>query len=511
MSKILKELGRGAFGVVYLLQTADSSKFALKVVRQTRPREDDLKEAKILTECDHPHLVKCFQFFKKGSALYLITEYCTQGTLNDYILQQKHYLQEKTVLRMLCQLSDVLRYLHAKNIIHRDLKPANIFLDLHKDVKVGDVGVARCIPNVFQEGPLITQAFYFHRQLDYTSEEASSITGALPYMSPEIHGQKKYTSKVDVWSLGCCVHEMMTLKRTFNTVYEVIQLKIPVMPRDIYSQSLETLVLDMLSEDPAKRPDAHSLLFKASAIRGKHYKSGDLVTSVELAVQPREICEIVTRYEAAHDHSSSSEELETEQASFDSYKDDSEDEATVRNDPPTVIDMQRKSSDKVSKGPFPNLKKDTLGTIPTKSNRHRKGSRSLSTESSGSDLTEQNDFTDNSLSSYRLESASSMEDAETSSWQSTQTSLGRNYAHHEYALTSDSDSSVTLYTRAQHARYKNRLKQDTQETSASDLARCTEDVFAEQSDSLKELMLKRVAGIQTYKVDGKPMLRHQPF
>ena len=74
-----------------------------------RTNEDFLKEARILTNLCHAHLVKCHAFFEEKSTLYLITELCNHGTLGDFIKRQEVYIPERTVLRMLCELADVLR------------------------------------------------------------------------------------------------------------------------------------------------------------------------------------------------------------------------------------------------------------------------------------------------------------------------------------------------------------------------------------------------------------------
>ncbi|GFO29062.1 serine/threonine-protein kinase nek1 [Plakobranchus ocellatus] len=204
MYKILTELGQGAFGHVYLLQTPNFEKYALKITKRK-----NLKEAEIMKYLCHAHLVKCFDFIAKSLHLYLVIEYCSQGTLNDLVKQQQKHIPEKILLKMLCQLSDVLRYLCAKNVIHRDLKPDNIFLDKHKNIKVGDVGVARV--------------------LEHTSEEVSTVVGAWVYMSPEMHAGKKYTFKTDIWSLGCCMHELMTLQRTFFSLKDLFERRVCIM------------------------------------------------------------------------------------------------------------------------------------------------------------------------------------------------------------------------------------------------------------------------------------------
>ncbi|KAK3796841.1 hypothetical protein RRG08_015003 [Elysia crispata] len=504
MSQILKELGRGSFGVVYLLQLPNSAKFALKVIHQKHADDDVFKEAEILSKHCHSHLVKCFTFFKMRSFIYLITEYCHQGTLKEYISKQNKYISEKTVLKMLCQLSDVLRYLHVNNIIHRDLKPANIFLDKQRHVKVGDVGVAR--------------------QLDHTSEEASSLAGTLFYMSPEIRAGEKYTSKTDIWSLGCCVHEMMTLNRTFHSLKEMYSMDIPSMPQDVYSKQLQTLVLHMLREEPDTRPDAYDVLQQACEIRGKHYKSGNVRPNIDVMVEPREICRIVARFE---DYASNSSWTSERDVSVPGQEENAEYEEMVENGTSTSRSKNETGSHLASQESCLNLERDPFGILPkSKSNSCRSAHRSQTSyssqgyedlESLASDLTVQEDYTDNAFPSIGSgntdlhQGVNCVFDGDESSEESIPTQSAQALADDKSARMSDSDDSVTLYTRAQHAKYINRPKQDTGHMSTSDLARSTANVFAEQSDSLKKLMMRRVVGHDNYEVDGKPMLSHQPF
>jgi NIMA (never in mitosis gene a)-related kinase 1/4/5 len=86
-----------------------------------------------------------------------------------------------------------LKVLHKMKIFHRDLKPANIFLFKDGTAKLGDLNVSK----VAEKGLLYTQ------------------TGTPYYASPEVWKDQAYDSKSDIWSLGCCLYEMTTLKPPF--------------------------------------------------------------------------------------------------------------------------------------------------------------------------------------------------------------------------------------------------------------------------------------------------------
>ena len=81
-------------------------------------------------------------------------------------------------------------------IIHRDLKPDNIFLTGDLKVKIGDFGIAK--------------------ELSNANEYAKTQVGTTLYMAPEIIKGEKYNNKVDIWSLGCIIHELCTLNQILN-------------------------------------------------------------------------------------------------------------------------------------------------------------------------------------------------------------------------------------------------------------------------------------------------------
>lgn len=89
-----------------------------------------------------------------------------------------------------------LRHVHARYGIHRDLKPDNIFLNSNGQVKLGDFGVSQIVEN--------------------TNAGTLSMQGTPLYMSPEmIKGEKNYNMTTDIWSLGCILYEMCSLKKAY--------------------------------------------------------------------------------------------------------------------------------------------------------------------------------------------------------------------------------------------------------------------------------------------------------
>jgi serine/threonine protein kinase len=148
--ELLKAIGKGTFGMVYLCREKSTQKFyALKMLQKKKIIQAEISknriliERKILTESNHPRIVKFFSSFQDQFYLYILMEYLEGGCFKKYILSN----QPKTKNRIkfyAAQILDGLIYLHKnKNIIYRDLKPENILLDSKGHVKLCDFGLAK--------------------------------------------------------------------------------------------------------------------------------------------------------------------------------------------------------------------------------------------------------------------------------------------------------------------------------------------------------------------------------
>lgn len=113
------------------------------------------------------------------------------------------------------------------------------------------------------------------RVLDGSCDLAHTIVGTPYYMSPELFANQPYNHKSDIWALGCCVHEIASLKHAFSAhsinalMYKVIQGKIPPIPLQ-YSSELVELVQHMMARNADERPSVHQIL-RMTFIR-KHIK-----------------------------------------------------------------------------------------------------------------------------------------------------------------------------------------------------------------------------------------------
>ena len=174
--------------------------------------------------------------------------YLKEGDLATHIKGCKEKGQqfpEELILNWFIQILLALRYIHRFNVIHRDLKASNIFLSSDGSLKIGDFGIAKILEEKF--------------------ESAQTVVGTPYYMSPEIFMGNQYSSKADVWSIGCILYELCTLEHIFKVtnlvqLLECIKSKTPNPIPKIYSLDLQKLVTYILQKDQTKRPSIDEIL-----------------------------------------------------------------------------------------------------------------------------------------------------------------------------------------------------------------------------------------------------------
>ncbi|KAG6841059.1 hypothetical protein C0991_002270 [Blastosporella zonata] len=277
----LDVIGNGSFGIIRKVRRkSDGLIFARKELNFERMNERDRKqivaEVNILKDLGHDHIVGYHDRYvdRDAGILYILMEYCGGGDLSTVIKQASRTnrpIPEDKIWGYFLQILLALNYCHHPNghartssgggsganmfetggssnraqILHRDLKPDNVFLDTADKVKLGDFGLSRAL----------TQTNF-----------ANTYVGTPYYMSPELMQEKAYDTKSDIWSLGCVIYELCSLKPPFHeakTHQELSNLirngRIPPLPRG-YSQNLASVIKSMLNLNPAMRPSAAQLL-----------------------------------------------------------------------------------------------------------------------------------------------------------------------------------------------------------------------------------------------------------
>ncbi|XP_047127055.1 serine/threonine-protein kinase Nek4 isoform X1 [Hydra vulgaris] len=329
-----KLIGKGSYGEVNLAQSkVDKKWYVIKSIdlrnASKKERLFAQQEVDILSKLYHPNIVsykESFQF--DNGCLAIVMVYCEGGDLYTRLREQAklgQYLSETQVVEWFIQIAMALQYMHNENILHRDLKTQNIFLSKTKIIKLGDLGIARVLENNF--------------------DMATTMIGTPYYMSPELFSNKPYNTKSDIWALGCCVYEMITLKHAFNAsdmnslVYKILKGKLPSMPQH-YSQDLQEIIKTMLMHNPTSRPSAARLL------RHPYIKS-HIVLFLEGAKNRRRSCETKSKNdEGASDSGFSEGDLKNVVTS-------SNIEIQIVNDK-ILIDKLDNSNDKVQEVSFDN-------------------------------------------------------------------------------------------------------------------------------------------------------------
>ena len=251
--QIISKLGEGAYSTVFKVKrNIDKKIYALKKVKilnlSEKEKENALNEVRILASVKSNFVVSYKEAFfdEKDNTLCIIMEFADRGDLYQKIVQHKKsaiFFEESDIWRIFIQLVKGLKSLHDLKILHRDMKSANVFLFSNGSAKLGDLNVSKVAK----------------RGLGYTQ------TGTPYYASPEVWKDKPYDNKSDVWSLGCVLYEMITLRPPFraqnmeglfNKVCKGQYSKIP----DRFSDDLFQVVQFLLQVNPISRPSCEQIL-----------------------------------------------------------------------------------------------------------------------------------------------------------------------------------------------------------------------------------------------------------
>jgi serine/threonine-protein kinase len=187
--QILKALGSGGFGTVYLVKdTWIDKKLAIKVPhRQSLDFSELLREPRLLAALDHENIVRIVTAEKADDYFFIVMEYVEGETL-EAILEQEKIIDLSRAIDYSKQICAGVDHAHRQGVLHRDLRPGNVMLADGDQIKITDFGTSRFLE---------------------IAEHASTIIGSPPYMAPEqFQGRAVFAS--DVYSIGVIMYEMMT-------------------------------------------------------------------------------------------------------------------------------------------------------------------------------------------------------------------------------------------------------------------------------------------------------------
>jgi len=227
MFEVVKELGRGSMGVVYLGRDPASSRdVAIKtitlvnesnaeVLRDAKSRF--LREAKILTWLHHPDIVTIYDVGEDHNLAYIAMEFLTGVKLTVYT-KTYSLLSLPKVLDIMARAADALGYAHEQNVVHRDVKPGNIMYDqANNSVKVIDFGISMLA--------------------DLSATQDNLVMGSPLYMSPEQVMDKQINGLSDLFSLGSSFYQLVSGHLPFegDTDLEVMHRIVKETHTDILS------------------------------------------------------------------------------------------------------------------------------------------------------------------------------------------------------------------------------------------------------------------------------------
>jgi len=247
---IVKEVGRGSTGVVYLSHDPYYRRdVAIKVYNLESQDEDRarvtrkmfLSEAHMVGMLQHPNILPIYDAGEEDGHYYIVTEHVHGARTLSAYCKPDNLLPVDDVVEIMYKCAKALHYAHSRGVIHRDIKPSNIMLTQANDVRIIDFGIA-----------LVA---------DSEISRIEGIAGSPSYMSPEQVQSLEISNRSDLYSLGAVMYELLTGFRPFRggnlskllhqIVYataQPIHALRPDMP-----ELLEDTVAKALQKDPAKR------------------------------------------------------------------------------------------------------------------------------------------------------------------------------------------------------------------------------------------------------------------
>ncbi|XP_061916875.1 serine/threonine-protein kinase Nek3 isoform X3 [Entelurus aequoreus] len=245
-----KVIGEGSFGRALLAECKNTQeKYVVKEIQLPKKEskaERCRREAVLLSAMKHAHIVTFHEAFEADHLLCIVMEYCGGGDILQKIQQQKSkHFGVDHILRWFAEMCAGASHIHEKRVLHRDLKSKNIFLTDKGTIKLGDFGSA-CV-------------------LSSAEAYACTYVGTPYYVAPEIWENKPYNNKSDVWSLGCVLYELCTLRHPFQApswkslILKVCRGSYPPPPRHLPPE-LQLLLRHVFKTDPKERPSLRTIL-----------------------------------------------------------------------------------------------------------------------------------------------------------------------------------------------------------------------------------------------------------
>lgn len=259
---LIKLIGQGGYSSCYKIFSLQYKKeFVCKITiaNYAKERTSYKDEIEYLTHIMHPNVIRIYDFFEEDNMLYMILDYCENGSLED-AYKSGQRIPYKDLLRIVDQIVDALSYLHSNHIAHHDIKPANILIDQNNNVKLADFGIS----------------------MKCDSGSTHDCRGSLSFCSPEILRKKEYDPmKADVWAFGVTLYRMAFGRLPFKAstpeqLKTLVDLGIYSIP-ERYDAEIVKLIRDCLCIVPENRPSFEDI---RKVIASKVEKNGSNLPSL---------------------------------------------------------------------------------------------------------------------------------------------------------------------------------------------------------------------------------------
>ena len=280
---VIRELGIGSFGTVYLVaHKKTKAQYALKVIDKNLPdnleeKDSFCREVEIMYKLNHPNIVKLYGHFEDDNCCYFIMQYIPKRSLFEIITKPRETPNLKLISSVMKDLLSAVYYLHNMKpiIIHRDIKPENILLGDNSRAYLTDFGWSNYIIN---------------------EKRRQTVCGSPLYLPPEMVSHIGHDETVDIWCIGVLLFELITGKPPFagnniETVkYNISKLNIswpPVMDPDARDLCGKILKLNGKDRLPIEQILNHNFFKKfcpnaiKELIKPENQKSGIFVVSVD--------------------------------------------------------------------------------------------------------------------------------------------------------------------------------------------------------------------------------------
>ncbi|KAJ8140556.1 hypothetical protein OY671_006261 [Metschnikowia pulcherrima] len=271
--KDLNKIGQGASGGVYIAKTvAENDVVAIKQMNleQQPKKELIINEILVMKDSQHPNIVNYIDSYLLKGELWVVMEYMEGGSLTEIVT---HSVMTEGQIGAVCRETlKGLQFLHSKGVIHRDIKSDNILLNTEGHIKMTDFG--------------------FCAQINELNVKRTTMVGTPYWMAPEVVSRKEYGPKVDIWSLGIMVIEMIEgeppyLNETpLRALYLIATNGTPKLKEpEALSYEIKKFLAWCLQVDFNKRGTAEQLLKDKFILESDHVSS--LAPLVKIAIMKK--------------------------------------------------------------------------------------------------------------------------------------------------------------------------------------------------------------------------------